>query len=101
MFRPVRAPFTKRQILICTNQRDPSTGKPSCGMNGSIGMRDRMKAKLKERGLKGQLIVTGTSCLDYCPAQGCTVAIWPDGEFLISDVSPEAEEALIERGLRE
>src|SRR5262245_38265340 len=101
MFRSVPPPFKKRQILICTNQRDPTTGKASCGANGSAGMRERMKVAVKARGLKGQISVTGTSCMDHCPAEGCTVAIWPEGEFLISEISPEAEEALIERALRE
>jgi predicted metal-binding protein len=89
MLRPVKPPFAVRQVLVCTNQRDPSTGKASCGMNGSLGLRERLKAEIKSRGLKGRVIVTGTSCLDYCPAQGCAVGFHPDGEFFLADVNDD------------
>lgn len=62
-------------------------------------MRDRLKHELKARGLKGEVMVTGTSCLGFCPAEGCTVAFYPEGEFMISDVSPEAEAEILEKAL--
>jgi (2Fe-2S) ferredoxin len=69
-------------------------------MHGSAEMRDRMKRTLKERGLKGTVIVTGTSCLGYCPAEGCAVGFYPEGEFFLSEVSPEAEEEILARALK-
>ncbi len=99
MLRPVKQPYSVRQVLVCTNVRDPSTGKPSCGMNDSAGFRDRIKQLVKARGLKGQVMVTGTSCLDYCPAQGCTVAFYPENKWAIVDISPESEEAVLARAL--
>lgn len=97
MQKPVRAPYTTRQLLVCTNQRDPSTGKPSCGMNGSLGLRERLKGEVKARGLKDKVMVTGTTCLGYCPAQGCAVGFVPDGDWAIVDITEEDEAALLER----
>ncbi len=93
--KPVKSPYAKRQLLVCFNSRDPSTGKPSCGMNGSAALRDYLKKTVKERGLKGEVIVTGTGCLDICPAHGCAVAFQPEGEFFLSDTTEEAGEELI------
>lgn len=97
MFRKVRPPFTVRHLIVCTNQRDPSSGKPSCGMNGSVELRERLKKAVKARGLKGQVLVTGSSCLGYCPPQGCAVGILPDDEWGIVDVTPEDESDLLDR----
>jgi (2Fe-2S) ferredoxin len=68
-------------------------------MNGSVAFREHLKKTVKERGLKGQVMITGTSCLDFCPAQGCTIAIYPDNEWAIVDISPESEEAVLARAL--
>jgi predicted metal-binding protein len=97
MFKPVRKPYTTRQLLVCTNKRDPTTGKASCGMNGSIDMLGRIKAEVKSRGIKGQVIATGTGCLDYCPAEGCAVGFYPEGEFALVGTTPEDEAMLLEK----
>lgn len=101
MIKPVRPPYSVRQLLVCTNQRDPSTGKPSCGRNGGVGLRERLKGEVKARGLKDKVIVTGTSCLGYCPEKGCAVGILPEGEWAIVDVTPEDEAALLEKITRD
>lgn len=99
MSRPVKPPYTVRQVLVCTNLRDPSTGKPSCGMNGGGALRERLKKTVKERGLKGQLIVTGTGCLDLCPAQGGVVVYYPDNDWQLTETGPEVDEAILARAL--
>ncbi len=93
--KPVKTPYARRQMLVCFNSRDPATGKPSCGMNGGAQLRDYLKKTVKERGLKGDVIVTGTGCIDICPAHGCAVAFQPDGEFFVSDTDEASAEALI------
>ena len=97
MPRPVKTPFRVRQVFVCQNRRDPETGKASCAMNGSVEMRERLKAAVKERGLKGQVMVSGSSCLDHCPPQGCTVAIWPENAWMIVEPGGEDEAALLAR----
>ncbi|MDP2307028.1 MAG: (2Fe-2S) ferredoxin domain-containing protein [Pseudomonadota bacterium] len=100
MQRVVKSPYALRQVLVCTNLRDPSTGKPSCGMNGGVAFREHLKKAVKERGLKGQVMITGTSCMDFCPAQGCVVAFYPENEWRIVDPTPEEEEAVLQRAIR-
>ena len=99
--RPVKPPYTRRQLLVCTHHRDPATGKSSCGVNGSGPFRELLKKTVKERGLKGTVVVTQTGCLDICPTAGCAIAYHPDGEFFVSDTTPEAADAAIAHLLRE
>jgi (2Fe-2S) ferredoxin len=68
-------------------------------MNGATGFRERLKKTVKERGLKGKVLITSTGCMDYCPAQGCTVAYYPENEWAIVEVSAEAEEEVLARAL--
>lgn len=97
MARSVPPPYAHRHLLVCTNARDPSTGKPSCGMNGGLRLREQLKVAVKERGLKGKVKVTGTGCLDYCPASGCVVAFYPENEWAITDTDAPAADALLAR----
>lgn len=99
--KPLKRPYSQRQMLICTNSRDPVTGKPSCGMNGSAALRERLKMEVKARGLKGTVMVTTTGCMDVCPSEGCVVAFYPEGEFALSPTGIEVDAGLLERLLRE
>jgi predicted metal-binding protein len=98
--RSVRSPYALRQMLVCTNRRDPAGPKPSCGNNGGAELRERLKLTVKERGLKGRVIVTSTGCMDLCPADGCLVGFQPDGDFAVVSGQPAEDEALLERLLR-
>lgn len=97
MSTPVKPPYSVRQVFVCTNVRDPQWGKPSCGRNGAIELRERLKKTVKERGLKRQVLVTQSGCLDHCPQTGCTVAIYPENEWAVVECTPEEEEALLAR----
>ena len=97
--KPVKRPFGQRQVLICTNVRDPLLNRASCGANGGVELRERLKAEIKRRGLKGEVMVNGASCLGFCPDQGCAVAVYPDNAWLLMDCSPEDEQALLARVL--
>ena len=48
-----------------------------------IAFREKLKHAGKARGLKRQVMVTQSGCLDYCPASGCTVAIYPENTWSI------------------
>lgn len=99
MSRALKPPYTVRHVLVCTNLRDPSSGKPSCGMNGGAALRERLKKTVKERGLKGRLQVTGTGCLDICPSQGCVVVYYPENDWQIVEGEPAGDEAILDRAL--
>lgn len=90
--RPLPAPFRERQLQICTNVRALETGRPSCGRNGGIELRERLKAAAKAAGKKGEVMVIGTSCLGTCPAEGVTFGLIPDNRWGI--MLPEDEPLL-------
>ncbi len=93
--RSVKRPYEVRQLLVCTNHRDPATGKSSCGNNGAAVVADHLKKTVKERGLKGRVVVTRSGCLDLCPDQGCVVAFHPEGEFFLAECSVDEAEVLL------
>lgn len=95
MLKPVKAPYTAHQLLVCTNVRDASTGRASCGAHGGAGLRERLKHAVKARGLKGRVMVTGTSCLGHCPEVGVTVGLYPEGEWRVCEVDEADEAALL------
>jgi predicted metal-binding protein len=92
---PVKPPCTQRHLLVCTHQRDANGPKPSCGAHGGQALRDALKLRVKAAGLKGQVKVTATGCLDYCPAEGIAVGFYPDDEHYIVDSGEQ--DALWER----
>lgn len=70
-------PKPERHILVCTNTRPPGNPKGSCGEKGSEALFETLKSMLRERGLKGRVIVNRTSCLKHC-SRGITLAVQPD-----------------------
>lgn len=64
------------QILVCLNERSSDDKKPSCAPRGSLKVYHRFKDRVKEMGLKREVMVVRTGCLKHC-SQGITVAVWP------------------------
>ncbi len=69
-------PIPRIQILVCTNERPSEAVKPSCGRRGSLDVYHRFKDRVRELGIRDEVIVTRTGCLKHC-SQGITVGIWP------------------------
>lgn len=76
--RPV--PFRKT-IFVCTNVREG--GKTACANPGRGGDRlcAALKEEIKKRGLKSQVRVARSGCLDRC-AEGPNLFVFPEGEWL-------------------
>lgn len=70
-------PKPDAQILICVNERDEGSAKPSCGRRDGLAVYQRCKDRLRELGLRDRVIATRTGCLKHC-SRGVTVAVWPD-----------------------
>lgn len=69
-------PYYKKQIFVCINIReDPD--RESCGKKNSEEIHKRLKAYVKENGLKNKVRVSKSSCQDLC-ALGPVVSIYPD-----------------------
>ena len=69
-------PTPKVQILVCANERPPDSSKPSCGPRGGDELYRGFKDRVRERGVRDEVIVTRTGCLKHC-SQGITVGVWP------------------------
>ncbi|MBL8644339.1 MAG: (2Fe-2S) ferredoxin domain-containing protein [Rhodospirillaceae bacterium] len=64
-------------VFCCTNVRPEGHPRGSCARKGSVALRDYMKIKAKEMGLKG-IRINAAGCLDRCEL-GPTMVIYPDG----------------------
>lgn len=88
-------PFFQRHVFVCTNERAPGNPKGCCQSKGAELVRDELKKRLAERGLKKAVRANAAGCLDQCE-HGVTVVVYPEqvwyGNVTVADV-PE----LIER----
>ncbi|MBN9511078.1 MAG: (2Fe-2S) ferredoxin domain-containing protein [Alphaproteobacteria bacterium] len=64
-------------VFVCCNRRPDGHPRGSCAARGSERLRDYMKARAKELGLKG-VRVNAAGCLDRCELGPCVV-IYPEG----------------------
>ncbi|HEX4952973.1 MAG TPA: (2Fe-2S) ferredoxin domain-containing protein [Thermoanaerobaculia bacterium] len=69
-------PKPEIQILVCTNEREPGAKKPACAARGAMDVYHRFKDRVKELGLRDQVMVVRTGCLKHC-SRGTTCAVWP------------------------
>jgi (2Fe-2S) ferredoxin len=87
-------PRPEVQILVCTNERAPEAGKPSCAPRGALEVYHRFKDRVKELGLRDRVMVNRTGCLKHC-SRGITVAIWP-WNLWYSRVTPDDVDEILE-----
>jgi (2Fe-2S) ferredoxin len=88
-------PSFQRHVFVCVNQRPEGNPKGCCKSKGAEAVRDELKKRLHELGLKGVVRANAAGCLDQCET-GVTVVVYPEqvwyGHVTAADV-PE----LIER----
>ncbi len=85
-------------IFVCCNRRPEGHTRGSCAARGSEELRDYMKARAKELGLKG-VRVNMAGCLDRCELGPCVV-IYPEGVWY--KVGSRADvDAVLERHVRD
>lgn len=84
-------------VLVCTHERDPSTGRASCGRKAGTVLRTWLKHQVRSGdGPGSEGLVATSGCLGVCPEHGVTVALPPETQCLVVD--PEHDkEALLER----
>lgn len=78
-------------VLVCLNTRSPDNPKGSCAGKGSERLFERLKGMVQERGLKGRVIVSRTSCLKHC-SRGITMAVYPDNVWYGGVVETDLDE---------
>ena len=68
--------FYDKHIFFCTNLRKDNN-KISCGLNNSAELRNYMKQKVKEAGIKG-VRINASGCLNRCKL-GPIMVSYPQG----------------------
>jgi len=91
-------PFYRAHVFVCTNERPAGHPRGCCKAKGSERLRDYMKARAKELGLKDVRINTA-GCLDRCEL-GPTMVIYPEGVWYRA-TSPAEIDAILERHLKD
>lgn len=80
------------------NERDSSASRPSCRGEGAKKLKDELKDAVKTAGLKKQVRVLETSCMDQCEHAAVCV-VYPDNVWYsftkLRDVGEIVDEHLI------
>ena len=84
--------FYDIHVFACTNRRPDGHPRGSCAARGSEKLRDYMKVRVKELGLKRVRINTA-GCLDRCELGPCLV-IYPEGVWYRIDSTADVDRVL-------
>ena len=90
-------PF-QRMIFVCTNDRGKDE-RVSCARAGGVEIQEKLKALIKKRGLKKQVRVSKSGCVDRCE-EGPNVMIFP-GDLWLCGVKESDLPAIVDRIERE
>ncbi|MBM3566099.1 MAG: (2Fe-2S) ferredoxin domain-containing protein [Alphaproteobacteria bacterium] len=94
MRRPDDPPLHFRaHVFVCTNERPENHPRRSCARKESVKLRDYMKARAKELGLK-DVRVNSAGCLDRCEL-GVSVVIYPEGVWYTVTSKADVDEILL------
>jgi (2Fe-2S) ferredoxin len=73
-------PHRDRYLWVCLNARAPGNPKGCCHSKQAQAVHDALKMGIVQRGLRRQVRVMTSSCLDFCGA-GPAIALQPDNLF--------------------
>jgi (2Fe-2S) ferredoxin len=82
--------YYRTHLFFCTNQRSPGHERGCCADKGAERLRNYMKRRIRELGLKN-IRINSAGCLDRCECGPCVV-IYPEGVWY----SPKSEADLDE-----
>jgi (2Fe-2S) ferredoxin len=85
-------PYYDAHVFCCTNRRPAGHPRGSCADKGSEDLRDYMKNRAKELGLK-KVRINASGCLDRCEL-GPTVVIYPEGIWYAVKNKEDIDEVL-------
>ena len=69
--------FYETHVFCCMNVREPGHPRGCCSARGSVELRDYMKSRAKQLGLKN-IRINAAGCLDRCEL-GPNMVIYPEG----------------------
>ena len=87
-------PYFRAHVFVCCNRRPDGHRRGSCAARGSEDLRDYMKARVKELGLR-DMRVNQAGCLDRCEF-GPTLVIYPEGVWYSPKSRDDVDEILRE-----
>jgi (2Fe-2S) ferredoxin len=85
-------PFYDCHVFCCTNVRPEGHPRGSCARKNAVELRNYMKDKAKQMGLKGVRINTA-GCLDRCEL-GPAMVVYPDGVWYRYTSEADVDEIL-------
>ena len=86
------AAFYRCHVFFCVNQREAGHSRGCCADKGSVKLREYMKAKAKEMGLK-RVRINSSACLDRCEL-GPSVVVYPEGVWYRCETEKDVDEVL-------
>lgn len=84
--------FYRAHVFCCTNERPPGHVRGCCKEKGAEKLRNYMKARAKELGLKDVRVNTA-GCLDRCEL-GPTMVVYPEGTWYTYTSMADIDEIL-------
>ena len=84
--------YYRVHVFCCTNVRPKSHPRGSCGRCDSAKLRDYMKSKAKESGVK-EIRINASGCLDRCE-HGPAMVIYPEGAWYRYENEADIDEIL-------
>jgi (2Fe-2S) ferredoxin len=90
--RPDPPPYFAAHVFVCCNRRPEGHRRGSCAAKGSEALRDYMKARAKELGIR-DVRVNSAGCLDRCEF-GPTIVIYPEGIWYRAETREDIDEIL-------
>jgi (2Fe-2S) ferredoxin len=88
-------PNYEQHVFVCTNERDESASRPSCGLEGAKKLRGALKDAVKAAGLKGRVRINEAGCLDQCE-HGPVLVVYPEAVWYGCTHVRDAEEIVRE-----
>lgn len=85
-------PYYEAHVFCCTNRRPAGHPRGCCADKGSEELRDYMKGRAKELGLK-KVRINSSGCLDRCEL-GPTVVVYPEGVWYSVATKEDVDEVL-------
>lgn len=84
--------YYRVHVFACTNRRPDGHPRGSCAGRGSEPLRDYLKARAKELGLR-DVRINSAGCLDRCEL-GPVVVIYPEGVWYSMRTTEDVDEIL-------
>ncbi len=84
--------FYDRHVFVCTNERPAEHPRGCCKAKGAVELRDYMKMRAKQLGLKN-VRINNAGCMERCEL-GPSLVIYPEGVWYSPKTREDIDEIL-------